>query len=146
LSFESSANGDKYYFEIVGRAGKMYLESYAFSDELDLDVDGQARTKSPLSIYPQPDAHWNPLNAILEEYYKDRNAPVKYDPVRKYFHNVSMLPECSITAEREVDQKVLRRTVHRFFRCRVLKLYEVPRGISRKYMIEFQLSHRGKME
>lgn len=132
MDFESKTGGVQYFFEITGRAGRIYLGGFSFGDGFELQVQGYVRLmpRSPVKMDPEAGAPFNPLHKILNEYYKNKDMPPHY--------NASRLPECLIGAEFKENQKVQRRTLYRFSECRVIKFYQPKLQNSRLYMIEFR--------
>jgi hypothetical protein len=144
MDFESKAGGVKYFFEITGRAGRIYLDGFSFGDGFELQIEGSvsAMPRSPVKMYPETGAPFNPLHKILDEYYQNKDAPPRYDAAQRRYHDAGQLPQCSIGAEFKENQKVQRRTLYRFFQCRVIKLYRPKLQYSRLYVIEFRSAAR----
>ncbi len=143
MDYESTA-GVKYYFEIIRRAGRIYLDRFSFGDGFELQIEGSLRAmpQSPVKLYPGARSDFNQLHEMLGEYYNHKDTPPRYDPVKRYYHNLSQLPECLIGAEVNENQKIQIRTMYRLFKCRVIGMYQPKVQSRRKYVIEFKIASR----
>lgn len=131
MSFEHSTAGTKYFLELKGRPGKLYLTRFQFGNgEFELEIDGHKtrRVRSPLHF----DIFWarDPQSKRLEEALRDYhhpNGPGSW----------SIFPEVSVGAEFTRNARLERATMHRLFHCRVMRIRGREKSGDSEYEIDF---------
>lgn len=132
MSFSYSNAGTKYFLEVKGHPGKLYLERFQFGNgEFELEIDGhKTRTvRSPLHfdiVWPR---EWNAkrLEEALHEYHHP-NGP----------GGSSILSEILIGVETIDNNRHKRGVVQRLFHCRVMRTQGRKKSADTQFEIDFR--------
>jgi len=146
MAGNGATNQKKNYFEIAGKPGRIYLRNFAFGPRHNaLEIEAQKGTvRSPVTLSPVEEEFWpaNPLFKVLENYAWDNHVMEKAsDYARKLAPNAGILRECSIGAEWTSGRCVMRRTVYRFFRCKIMRLPNPQQKGLNTDLIEVEFDH-----
>ena len=131
MSFSYSTVGTRYFLELKGRPGRLYLSRFQFGNgEFELEIDGQKTrsVRSPLHFDTSAtrDPQAKRLEDVLHEYHHP-NGP-------KSWH---IFPEVSVGAETTYKGKQDRATMHRLFHCRVMRTRGRDKSGDSQFEIDF---------
>lgn len=129
MSFVYSGPGRKYFLEIKGRTGKLYLDRYRFgNDEFQLDIDGHKslRLMSPIHFDVAFTSSTRHLIDVLREYHHPMG-PGSWH----------IFPEIALGVEYNHGGKIQRTMMHRLFHCRVMRIQGRKKSGDSEFEIDF---------
>jgi hypothetical protein len=131
MGFSYSNVGTKYFLELKGRSGRLYLNRLQFGNgEFELEIGGHKSTqvRSPLHF----DIVWarDPQSKRLEEVLRDYHHPSGPG-------SWSIFPEVSVGAEYTRNGRQERTIIRRLLHCRVMRIQGRKNSGDSEYEIDF---------
>jgi hypothetical protein len=121
-SYKSDPGGERYYLEIPGRSGKMYLAGFSFGDDFRPGFRSNSLFEKPLNLDPQDYPPIGGLANVLEGYYNDYNVVQGYPDVRKTLATAGIMKECRIWVESVKGPAKISKPMFRFLDCEVIRI------------------------
>jgi len=134
-----STSREKYYLEIPGQPGRMYLTKVSFGG-FDLNVDGHTathlRVSSPARLYPVGMPHSNPLHWVLSDR-SELVAGKTLPPLAKKDQGAEFIRLCVIGVEKTRHGKTTVEAKYHLRHSRVLEIFRNKGRTSLYYELEF---------